>query len=104
MRSRELAALMIHRWAEAAWPVKCIVRGIVIPFFHRVRGILAVRDEVVLILGEDDSMSLLPPELLSADRIEASISRAGVTRLRFRFPYVEITLTDRDRGGSYAIH
>ena len=95
---------MIHLWAEAGWPVRCVVQGRVTPLLFRVSGIVRERDERVFVLGDDDTSALLPPELLSADCVEASTSAGGETRLRFHFPYCDILIDDHQAGGSDAIH
>ena len=101
MRTREFAAEMIHAWAEAGWPVTCLVDGEV---SYQTSGLIEERSETVFILGDDGCEAMLPPELLSADRIEKTECPCGVVELRFSFPHSTIVLGDAERGGSYAVH
>ena len=99
--TREFAAQMIHAWAEAGWPVECAVSGVP---SYRTSGLIVERSETVFILGDDGCEAMLPPELLSADRVESSTTPGGVTELRFLFPDAEIVIGDAERGGSDAVH
>ena len=101
MPDREFAAEMIHAWAEAGWPVTCEIDGDVT---LRTSGLLVERSETVFILGDDGCETMLPPALLSADRVESDEGPPGVVELHFRFPHVSITLGDAERGGSDAVH
>ena len=99
--TRDFAAQMLHAWAEAEWPVDCAVSGVP---SYRTSGLLVERSETVFILGDDGCEAMLPPELLSADRIESSELPPGVFELRFLFPHAEIVIGDAERGGSDAVH
>ena len=101
MPARNFAAEMIHAWAEAGWPVRCSVSGEV---SYRTSGLIVERAETVFILGDDGCEAMLPPALLSADRVESSESSGGVIDFRFVFPHSVIVLGDAERGGSDAMH
>ncbi len=100
-QTRDFAAQMIHAWAEAEWPVDCAVSGVP---SYRTSGLIVERSETVFILGDDGCEAMLPPELLSADRVESSITPGGVTQLRFLFPDSEIVIGDAETGASDAVH
>ena len=101
LQTRDFAAQMLHAWAEAGWPVACSVDGV--PSW-RTTGLLVERSETLFILGDDGSEAMLPPELLSADRVESTSTAAGVTELRFLFPHSEIVIGDAETGGSDVVH
>ena len=99
--TRAFAAEMIHAWAEAGWPVTCEVSGLP---SYRTSGLLVERSETLFILGDDGSEAMLPPELLSADRVESETTAGAVTELRFHFPHAEIVIGDAEIGGSDVVH
>ena len=101
MPDRNYAAEMIHAWAEAGWPVTCSVDGEV---SYRTSGLISERAETVFILGDDGCEAMLPPALLSADRVESTESSGGVIDFRFVFPHCQIEIGDAERGGSYGMH
>ena len=98
---RDFAAEMIHAWAEAGWPVACSVSGEV---SYETSGLIVERAETVFILGDDGCEAMLPPELLSADRVIVDESPGGIVELRFFFPHSEIAIGDAERGGSDVVH
>ena len=101
MPARYFAVEMIHAWAEAGWPVMCAVEGEV---SYRTSGLIVERSETVFILGDDGCEAMLPPELLSADRVESTEYTGGAFELRFVFPHSEIVLGDAERGGPDVVH
>ena len=100
MPDRIFAAEMIHAWSDAGWPVACELSGALV---CRTSGLIVDRNETLFIVGDDDSVTMLPPALLSADRIESTEFEGGVVELRFRFPDAEVVLVDAEEGGSYAV-
>src|SRR5260370_6067853 len=101
MPARYFAVEMIHAWAEAGWPVMCAVEGEV---SYRTSGLIVERSETVFILGDDGCEAMLPPELLSADRVESTEYTGGCFELRFLFSHSEIVLRDGERGGPAVVH
>lgn len=99
--TRDFAAQMIHAWALAEWPVHCTVSGVP---SYQTTGLIDERAETVFILGEDGCEAMLPPELMSADTVETSVTPGGVAELRFVFPHSEIVIGDAETGDSYAVH
>ena len=104
LQTRDFAAQMIQLWAEAGWRVRCVVLGAASPVCYRTAGLIVERDDSFVVLGDDGCMSMLPAELLSADRIAETTFAGGVTEFHFHFPHCDIVVGDAETGGSDAIH